>query len=356
MSTEKPLVVRWASGRFSVFASILVAIVVAFACLFLTWGDAAGLVAGPKDDAPRRAERATSYSPAAAAERTPKETGRDRPAPAGDSSHSRLSHCLVSLVDEVQVPAQEPGVIISLDVHEGMQVTAGAVLGYVDDSQPRMQRRAALADHMAAREKAESDVDIRYAKAASKVAEAEYLKAVDAERKVTGAIGQVELNRLQLTWKRAQLEIEQAQLNQKLAGYTAQTKATEVDAADEAIARRQITAPIDGVVVELAQHVGEWVKPGDPVLRIMRMNRLRVEGFLNVSQHSPTGIAQRSVSVEIELAGGRRAQFPGKIVFVSPRDEAGGEYFVWAEVDNRKENDQWLLRPGANAEMTIDLR
>jgi hypothetical protein len=48
-------------------------------------------------------------------------------------------------------------------------------------------------------------------------------------------------------------------------------------------------------------------------------------------------------------------QFTGKIIYISPLVQAGGEYRVWAEVSNRQENGQWLLRPGLNAEMTIQL-
>ena len=43
------------------------------------------------------------------------------------------------------------------------------------------------------------------------------------------------------------------------------------------------------------------------------------------------------------------------ITFVNPLVQAGGEYRVWAEVVNRQENGEWLLRPGLEAEMTIDV-
>ena len=46
----------------------------------------------------------------------------------------------------------------------------------------------------------------------------------------------------------------------------------------------------------------------------------------------------------------------GKIVFVSPLVQPGGEYLVWAEVENKQENGHWLLRPGLTATMTIQLK
>ena len=46
----------------------------------------------------------------------------------------------------------------------------------------------------------------------------------------------------------------------------------------------------------------------------------------------------------------------GKITFVNTLVQAGGEYKVWAEVENREENGQWLLRPGLNVTMQIHMR
>ena len=67
-------------------------------------------------------------------------------------------------------------------------------------------------------------------------------------------------------------------------------------------------------------------------------------------------VSGRPVTVEVELADGRKVRLSGQVVFVSPLIRAGNIYRVRAEVENRKENDQWLLRPGMAATMTIDLR
>jgi fido (protein-threonine AMPylation protein) len=56
------------------------------------------------------------------------------------------------------------------------------------------------------------------------------------------------------------------------------------------------------------------------------------------------------------LAQGQIAEFEGEIVYVHPFIESGNVYRVWAEVANRLEDDQWLLRPGQTATMTIDLK
>ena len=128
----------------------------------------------------------------------------------------------------------------------------------------------------------------------------------------------------------------------------------QVLAAQDGIERRRITAPIDGIVEEVFRHKGEWVQAGDPVMRLMRMDRLRVQGFLNAREFGPEIIGNRPVRVDVELSGGRRETFRGRIVFVSARIQAGGQYRVWAEVENRQSASQWVLRPGMAATMTIE--
>jgi hypothetical protein len=92
------------------------------------------------------------------------------------------------------------------------------------------------------------------------------------------------------------------------------------------------------------------------VVQIVRVDRLRVEGFVSADQYSPAEIDERPVLVEAVLAHGEKVQFQGKIVFVSPIDQPGGEYLVWAEVDNRQAGGHWLLRPGTTATMTIETK
>ena len=78
---------------------------------------------------------------------------------------------------------------------------------------------------------------------------------------------------------------------------------------------------------------------------------------MNKNQYSPADVNDQPVVVQAILANGRKAEFKGKIVFVDLVVQQDGGYMVRAEVDNRKENEQWLLRPGTpDTTMTIQLR
>ena len=266
-----------------------------------------------------------------------------------------LERCLVSLVEEAKVPAREPGVLVELLVHEGDRVGRGDVIAKIDDSQPQSEKRKAKAEHDQTLAKAESDVDVRYAEAAEKVAEAEYKKAVDSHSKVPGSVSEVERDRLSLNEKKSELQIEQAKLERRLAALAAQSKEVEVQAAENAIERRQVKSPLEGVVVQVFPHQGEWMQPGDPLARVVRADKLRVEGYVDSSRFDPDVVRDRPVTVEVTLADKRSEIFKGRIVFTSPIVESGGDYRVWAEVENRQVagSQQWLLRAGQTATMTI---
>jgi len=266
-----------------------------------------------------------------------------------------LTNCLVSLVEEAKVPAREAGVLLELVIREGDGVRAGEVIARIDDNQAQMEKRRAKAEHDQAAAKAESDVDVRYSIAAEQVAEAEHQKALESHAKVPGSVTEVERNRLKLNHQKGELQIEQAQLEQRMNGLAAASKGVELEAAENAIERRLIKSPLDGVVVQIFPHEGEWMQPGDPLAHVVRTDKLRVEGFVNAGQWNADDVRDRPVTVEVQLAGGRRESFAGRIVFTSPLVQAGNNFRVVAEVDNRQnaDSERWLLRAGQSATMTI---
>ena len=85
-----------------------------------------------------------------------------------------LQTCLVSLIEEAEVPAQEEGVLYELAVREGTRVSKGQMLGRVSDRAEQFRKQLAASAYRAAKEKSENDINVRYATAAAKVAEAAY--------------------------------------------------------------------------------------------------------------------------------------------------------------------------------------
>ncbi len=268
--------------------------------------------------------------------------------------------CLLETIDDVQVPAQEAGVIVALRVKEGMQVTANdpEPLARIDDSKARMAKLVAEAEKKVADKKAKSEVNVEYAKAAERVARKVVESYEKANEKSPGSKPQVEIERVRLDHERTQWQIRQAELDREVEELTAEAKQTQVDAAEEDIRRRRIVSPIDGEVVEVRPQLGEWVNAGDPVLRIIRLDQLRVIGRVNVAEVAPYELRGRPVRLVVDLERGRREEFEGRVVWIDPQVAANGEYRFWVEVDNRLEpsGDFWILRPGQMGTLVIDAK
>ena len=262
---------------------------------------------------------------------------------------------LVKVADEIKLPGKEPGVLLQLSVREGAEVRSGDIIGKIDDSEPQMQKKAADAAFKAAYEKYKDDVELRFARATADVTKAKLDWINEALRLAEKSVAQVEVREAELDWKKSVLGIEKSTHDRVLAKYEALTKQAELDAANMAIQRRVITAPFDGVVEEIKRHQDEWVQPGDTILTLLRMDILHVEGAIEQSKYDPHEVQGCEVTVDVEMARGRKATFKGHIIKVSSIVRSDGVYNVRAEIANQQEDGHWLLRDGIPATMTVHL-
>ena len=198
---------------------------------------------------------------------------------------------------------------------------------------------------------AENNVGVRFAKKSLEVAEAELARSTEALTIYSKSISASEMDRQRLLVAKGRVEVEQAEHDFKIAALTRQIKTTDYQAAEQAVGRRKITAPLGGMVVQVYRHPGEWVKPGEPIARIVCLDHLRAEGFLNARYLSPE-LEGRKVKLTVDLPRRPAAAFPGKIVFLDPEiDPVNAQFHVWIEVSNT----DLSLRPGMRAKMTLDV-
>jgi len=273
----------------------------------------------------------------------------------GSDGYVRIPHALVSLIDQVDVPAQASGVLTAVEARPGMEVEPGMRLVQIDDSLARAKKLSAERERDKAKQLAENDVKVRYAKAAAKVLETEYSLMLEANRKAPNSYSSGELRRVQLNVQRATLEIEQAELEQRMAAYTRDVRQAELEAAELEIQRRCILSPLAGMIVDVKKKVGEWVEEGETVFTAVRLDQLEVEGFVNAREFGAGEVSGRPIHVLAELERGRLERFTGRVTFVDPNVQADGAYRVTARIDNRMENNEWLLRPGMTVEVAIEL-
>ncbi len=264
-------------------------------------------------------------------------------------SEVRIPAVVVTLIEQVDVPAQEPGVLLKRVVTEGQVVEEGQLLAQMDDRDVKLVRSRAEADLEQARRLAENDLKVRFAQKSSEVAKSELKRALDSIEKFPKSVSQTEIDRLQLLADKAALEIEQAQEELAAARIQQSLKQHDVDRTKLQEERRRIVAPITGVVVQWKKHQGEWLEPGTPVVRVIRMHKLRAEGFAPAGT-LPLDAIGRTVTLTAELSGQPALKLPGELVYVSPEiDPVNNQVRFWAEVDN----PQLKLRPGQSGGLVI---
>ena len=83
-----------------------------------------------------------------------------QPADPGRASNAavlELPSCLISLIDEVSLPAEEAGVLQEIVAKEGLRFKTGEVLGKVDETETLLRQKAAKFKLDVANEKATNE-------------------------------------------------------------------------------------------------------------------------------------------------------------------------------------------------------
>lgn len=272
---------------------------------------------------------------------------------APSASDAVIPFCHIVSIERQEVPGSDPGVLVEMTAKEGMTVTKDMELARVDDREAKAQLIVKQLESEAAEQEANSDVLIQYQVVTADVAKAALDKLEEANRGASRAVSAIEILRTRLEWDKAKLGIRKEEESNKVNRLTAKAKKAEADAAEVVVERRALLAPFDGVVLSVKKHVGEWVAAGEPVLEIVRVDRLSVRGGLAADEWTRADIEGRSVTVEVKLPRGRVEKVPGKVVFVSPVVESG-KLTVWAEIDSPRDNDgRYLVPAGLTATMTI---
>jgi len=267
-----------------------------------------------------------------------------------------LSNCSITVIDEVNIPAQKEGVLWELPVREGDRVAKGDLLANVDDREAQAQLRIAEYGLNAAQKRAEDMIEEKYARKAAEVAKVDWEQDLEANLRHPNAVPEIEIRQKKLAWERSLLQIEKAQKDRELAGLDADTKVAERDAAIVNLEKRTIVSPFDGEVVRLLRKESEWVSPGEPILKLARFDKLYVESLVSARDFDRGELRDRSVTVVATKARGKEVEVQGTIVHIAQQIQSDGQYIVRAEIENTMQDDNWAIQPGMQARMTIHMK
>lgn len=256
---------------------------------------------------------------------------------------------LVRLIEYVDVPARRDGRLEKFVVKEGAYVQHDAILGRIDAAEARLTLERTQLEHQLAVERANSVIALKSARLIQEVSNGEFQRAILAKQAAPASISITEFERLRLEAEKSTNELTRLTEEQRFAALTAQSKSVEMQLARLAVEERQVLSPIDGIIVQIHRREGEWVHQGEKVIRIVRIDRLRVEAYVNL--HSALSSLDNARAVfDVDFPDLPSQQFEGEVVFLNPEaDPVNGQIRIWAEIENRGR----LLRPGQRGRLKV---
>lgn len=256
---------------------------------------------------------------------------------------------LIKIVESVDIPAANSGVLAKVLVREGDIIEMGDLLAQLDDRSVQLQRSEAQLDAQIAKKEAKNDVLARLARKTHELAMTELQRALNVNKGIPNSVSDRELNVLRLTVDKSALEIEQAEHNRQVAELNLSLKQAELELAQHEVSRFAIRSPLPGMVVHVDKRPGEWVSTGDLVVRVVRIDYVRAEGFVSAEQ-AATALQNRAARIRVNLPGIKAKEVLGTVVFVSPEaNPVDGRVRIWAEFKNKG----FVLRPGLRGTIRI---
>lgn len=229
----------------------------------------------------------------------------------------------------------------------GTQVRKGDVLGKQKDAELVEQKIVAEQELLVAEKEAAKELEVEVAVAAAQVAQASYKRADSLNKTMPGSVSPEETQEKYYEYVRSMKAIDKAKFDLEVNQEKVKVAKARVNAADVAIEDRKLVSPIDGIIDDVMKNEGEWLREGDEILKIVRYDKVQINGSIPADRYAPETIADKKVVVEVKRPGGQPQKLEGKVVYVRQTVESG-HYYFYADVANQaNEAGYWLLNPGA---------
>jgi macrolide-specific efflux system membrane fusion protein len=249
----------------------------------------------------------------------------------------------ISLIQNTFIAAPIAGVVAKVDTSEGDVVKVGTSLIQLNAEQAETELLAARSAYEAARLESANDVDERYARRTLEVRQRELEQSQQANLNFLGTVSETEIEKLKLVVDQSALAIEQAEHKRLVASATAAEKQAAVRIAEAKLKKHTISATVSGMVTEIDVQPGEWVEAGKPVVRVISLDPLRAECFVDGREHGSELVGHvvkfYPRTSPAEQAGNQAvdqdAVVTGSVVYVSPElHPVTGQVRLWATIPN----------------------
>ena len=263
-----------------------------------------------------------------------------------------VPYCSIEFVDDIMLPALEAGAITTINVREGQFITAGTIVGQIDDSLPHYELDRAKLRYQNAFKAAKDTTSILAAQKEYELARKVYEK--NKRLRTKGSRSESEVMESRFQREIALLKLDKANNDREMAFGEAKVELAGMDSVKQRIARHTLRSNYDAYVVDIIKKPQEYVNIGDDVIRLARMDQMWVQASLNAKSLNAADAENRPVTVTLKTANGEET-FEGKIDQVSLEYVSAEEYQVKIKVQNRREGNSWMLRPFSQVSMVIHM-
>ena len=235
-------------------------------------------------------------------------------------------------IETLRLATRDPGIVEDILVTEGDKVSAGDTIAVLDKPLFTAELNAAKNELRVAQEESKNNVDLEFAKISREVNQKVIQRSQAARARFAKSVSKTELEELCLESERSRLSALQAQRQININRINEELRNDRVEIAQIRLNNRAVKSKIDGTVVQVLAKPGEFVNTGQPIARILNLNRLRIV-CASKRGMQPNDIPKQA-KFKINVAG-KEFTYPAKITFVSPEIDPVRQTFpIWAEIEN----------------------
>ena len=253
--------------------------------------------------------------------------------------------------DDSTVAAQADGIIMKLFVDDGTMIQAGMPMIEIDPRLAESEVEVAKRELSAAELKASDDSNVKYSKAAKKVAEKEVEMSKELAKR--NAEGTMDGEKKRLELEKAGFQVGVSEIEKLRDAADVGVKNAKLTASKVQVELRKMPAQRTGMVSEIAKRQFDWVRAGEPILRLTSMEKIRIKGVAEVFG-SPHLLFNAPATVTIYYAAGKSETVQGIVTYVSPRSFGQNRYQIYVDLPNQVTADgQFLFREGMVATVEV---
>ncbi len=224
---------------------------------------------------------------------------------------------------EVIVSSEAVGRILSFNIVEGKEVTAGETLGVIDSLQLYLSKLQ-LMKNISSVESNKPNVSTQVAAIREQLVKQKTERTRVENLLKSDAATQKQLDDINsaIIVLERQLEAQLSTLNNSVSSLNAQSSALEIQIAqiEDRLSKCIIQSPISGTILTKYTEAGELAVAGKPLFKVADMKRIFLRAYFTSGQLADIKLGQ-SVKVFADFGGDNRREYKGTITWISDKSE-----------------------------------